>query len=187
MLPKKMLLFYYLLILLQGLAISNSAKLNGGLAFSESDKNGQIYVNLNQFLATRSADILNHISSFGMDIVNRYYAHCNQVSNLLSTYKTNQTQNQMIQKVLKEVNPEIHDEIIVPPIQVSLIEAPKVCKSIGAHLPEIITVGQKEYIRIAALKHKIRKIYAGVRFENLTKRFRFIMDQKSARTGSPFN
>ena len=98
MLPKKMLLFYFLLILLQGLAISNSAKLNGGLAFSESDKNGQIYVNLNRFLATRSADtnILNLISLLGMDIVNRYYAHCNQVSNLLTTYKTNQTQNQMI-------------------------------------------------------------------------------------------
>ena len=93
----------------------------------------------------------------------------------------------MIQKVLKEVNPEIQGKIIVSPIQVNLMEALEVCKSFGAHLPEIITVGQKEYIRIAALKHKIRKIYAGVRFENLTKRFRFIMDQKSARRGSPFN
>ena len=76
----KMLFRYYLLLLLQGLALSNSAKLNGGLAFSEADKNGQIYVNLNRFLATRTADtnILNHISSLGMDIVNRYYAHCNQ-------------------------------------------------------------------------------------------------------------
>ena len=106
---------------------------------------------------------------------------------MLTTYKTNQTQNQMIQKVLKEVNPEIHDEIIVPPIQVSLIEAPKVCKSIGAHLPEIRTVNQKEYIRIAALKHKIRKIYTGVRFDNPMKRFRFITDQKNARAQSPFN
>ena len=78
-----------------------------------------------------------------MDIVNRYYAHCNQVSNLLSTYKTNQTQNQMIQKVLKEVNPEIQDEIIVSQIQVNLMEAPAICKSLGSHLPEIKIVSQK--------------------------------------------
>ena len=88
-----MLFRFYLLLLLQGLALSNSAKLNGGLAFSEADKNGQIYVNLNRFLATRTADtnILNHISSLGMDIVNRYYAHCNQVSNLLTGYEANKT------------------------------------------------------------------------------------------------
>ena len=148
-LPKKMLLYYYLLILLQGLAFSNSAKLNAGLAFSESDKNGQIYVNLNWFLASRSADtyILNPISSLGIDIFNRYYAHCNQVSNLLTTYETNQTQSQMIQQVLKEVNTEIHDDVIVTPIKVSLVEAHGVCKSLGRHLPEIGTVGQKEFIR----------------------------------------
>ena len=66
------------------------------------------------------------MSSLGMDIVNRYYAHCNQVSNLLTTYKTNQTQHKMIQNVLKEVNPDIQDEIIVSPIQVNLMEAPEV-------------------------------------------------------------
>ena len=145
-----MLLYFYLLILLQGLAFSHSAKLNIGLAFSESDKNGQIYVNLNQFLATRSADmnILNHISSLGMDIVNRYYAHCNQVSNLLSTYKTNQTQNQMIQKVLKEVSkPRDSGRRHCINNQSHLIEAPGICKSLGRHLPEIGTVGQKEFIR----------------------------------------
>ena len=183
-----MLFRYYILLLIQGIALSNSAKLNGGLAFSEADKNGQIYVNLNRFLATRTADtnILNHISSLGMDIVNRYYAHCNQVSNLIAGYEVNKTQTKMIQQVLKTVSHDVQDEVIISPIQVKLMEAPEVCKSLGAQLPELKTMQDKEFIRLAALNNKIGKIYAGVKFDNANKLFRFNSDQQNARTGSPF-
>ena len=82
-------------------------------------------------------EILNHISMLGMKIVNRYYAYCTQVSNVITGYKKNKYKHKMIKDVLKEVNYDVEEKIIISPIKVNLMEAPEVCKSIGTNLWEL--------------------------------------------------
>ena len=50
----------------------------------------------------------------------------------------------MVQDVLKEVNYDIKVEIVISLIKVNLVEAPEVCKSLGATLPELKKIQEKE-------------------------------------------
>ena len=122
---------------------SYSTKLNGGLAFTENDENGQIYVNLNRQLVVRTADtsIINQICALSMDITNQHYAHCQAIKAILNLHNTNQS----FYNMMEQQDPSTL-EVIISPIAVHLMESPEVCKSLGANLPEIKTIDDREFI-----------------------------------------
>jgi len=155
--------------------------LRGGMVYSEEASRGPVYLNQDfmTFVRTVDPDILQNSSQLTKDFTTLYHNYCQNIADQMSAFHRQQKQTD-----INSVNTEW--ESVFSPFKHHVSEAPAVCKSMNARLPEIRDKESYDRIRTDAIRQGVHKIAAGVFYDTPHKHFRYYSDQTNARTNSPF-
>ena len=152
--------------------------LRGGLVYSEESHEGPVYLDQNFYTFIRKTDtsVLQKTAQLCRDLTYLYNEKCSEISASAGRFHQKLNQSIVEQDKLKKSDPF---EVVLSPTSDFLANAPAVCKSMNARLPEIRDQRSREKIRQAAIENNITKIAAGISFDEQTDHFRFNSDLKS--------
>jgi len=186
-LSKNKFVFYIIPFLLMpptivSVTFTRPSVLRGGIVYSEEARQGPVYLNQDYMSFVRVADtkILETSAQTTKDFTTLYHIFCQNIAEQIGIFERQQSPKDQVNSADSEW------ETVFSPFKHHVNEAPAVCKSMGARLPEIRNKESYDRIRSDAIKQGVNKIAAGVYYDAPHKHFRFLSDDTNARTNSPF-
>ena len=171
----------------------NPIVIRGGLVFSEENPEGPIYVNQAHYLTTRTIS-LKHFSQAMQctyDVLYTYDSHCKQTNKLFQTQSKDQKNKP------QQPTPDVYQydeetdkndvrifvkqkfKLTLTKLKYTVSQAPHVCQTLGAMLPEDPYPEVFQQIRDFASKHKVEKIYSGLTYDERGSLWRWKSNQKT--------
>ena len=145
---------------------SQEVQLKGGLIFKPEGL-AQINQDSTQFFRSLDTSSLTQLAQKSFDSINLYSTFCDIIKDLNLRTSDNSSSHPSIRYVKTASKHK-------------LSEAEHVCMGLNSRLPEIRDRNTFSSLTEYAFRNRITKIYAGLYYDSITKKFRFVSDKKDA-------